>query len=364
MLFPKIFLRSFRILLFPVSVLYGAAVAIRNRLYDKKIFRSVTFGLPIISVGNLSVGGTGKSPFIQYLVALIGNAGSTAVLSRGYKRRSRGYRLANSASTVADIGDEALLLSSRFPDIAVAVGESRVLAIPQLLQDRPDIRCILLDDAHQHRSITPGFHILLTDYHNLFTSDYFLPTGDLRDERRSYQRADILVVTKCPSDLTKEEAEGIRQELKPLSHQQIFFTEMVIEKPRQWQKPQYTRSVDKQEILLVTGIANPSPLKSWMEAEAASYHFMPFSDHHLFNIKDIREIRDQYRKLQNPDAWILTTAKDAVRLLPFADEMQDLPLYVTDYQHQFLFDAETVFQDRISRFLLDHQLNAHGTEKQ
>lgn len=364
MLFPRIFLRSFRVLLFPVALLYGAGVHFRNWLFDKGFIRSAAFGMPLISVGNLAVGGTGKSPFIQYLVKLIGPTEELAVLSRGYKRRSKGYRLAKRDSTVSEIGDEAMLLFNRFPGISVVVGEKRLLAIPQLLQERPNTRCILLDDAHQHRSIRPGFQILLTEYSNLFTRDFFLPTGDLRDERKSYRRADVLVVTKCPPDLESAKAEAIRTELRPLPHQHVFFTSMDMELPRHWQDHTQIRSVERQEVLLVTGIANPAPLKKWMEQEASSYQFMPFSDHHHFDINDIRDIRTQYRNIQNQDAWILTTAKDAVRLLPFAHEMQDLPLYVTDYQHRFLFGEEPAFQQLINKFLATDQSNSYGAEKQ
>ena len=364
MLFPRIFLRSFRVLLFPVSVLYGIGVYARNWLFDRGILRTAMFGMPLISVGNLAVGGTGKSPFIQYLVKLIGPNEGLAVLSRGYKRQSNGYRLAKPDSTVSEIGDEGMLLYKRFPNISVAVGEKRLLAIPQLLQDRPQTHCILLDDAHQHRSIRPGLQILLTDYNNLFTRDFFLPTGDLRDQRKSYQRADVLVVTKCPSDLEPGKADAIRQELNPLPNQQVFFTSMDVELPCHWQDPTRVRSVEHQEILLVTGIANPAPLKMWMEREASSYHFMPFPDHHHFNINDVREIRSQYRNLHNPDAWILTTSKDAVRLRSFAQEMQDLPIYVTDYQHRFLFGQESNFQQLIQQFLSTAKSKLNGAEKQ
>lgn len=360
MLFPRIFLRSFRVLLFPVAILYGIGVRIRNWLYDVQWLRSVSFGLPVISVGNLAVGGTGKSPFIQLLVRSIGHDQQLAVLSRGYKRRSRGYLLAKPDSSVAELGDEAWMLYQRHPELAVAVGEQRILAIPKLLQDRPEVKCILLDDAHQHRAIRPGLQVLLTDHNNLFTRDFFLPTGDLRDERRSYCRADLLVVTKCPPDLTPQAAETIRAELNPLPHQQVFFTAMAMEQPRAWRQSQAVRSPEGQEVLLVTGIANPAPLKTWMEKEAASYHFMPYSDHHLFNIDDIREIRTQYRKLENPQAWILTTAKDAVRMLPFEQELQDLPLYVTDYQHQFLFDGESSFLACLNSYLANNSMQTNG----
>ena len=351
MLFPRIFLRSFRVLLFPIAILYGLGVRVRNWMFDRKIRSSTRFGLPLIGVGNLSVGGTGKSPFIQYLVDLLGEPQTLAVLSRGYKRRSRGYLLATADSTVNELGDEAMLLHHRFPELAVAVGEKRLLAIPQLLQDRPDVRCILLDDAHQHRSVQPGLQILLAEHDNLFTRDYFLPTGDLRDERRSYRRADVLVVTKCPDDLTEQQANVIRAELDPLPHQSVFFTAMALQKPHRWLRNESEKSPEGQEILLVTGIANPTPLKQWMERAASSYQFLPYADHHRFNIDDVREIRNQYRRMKNPAAWILTTAKDAIRLLPYAEAMQDLPLYVTDYQHRFLFDGESIFNTHIKNYL-------------
>ncbi len=363
MLFPRIFLRSFRLLLFPLAILFGLGVRIRNWLYDKQFIRSVSFGLPVISVGNLAVGGTGKSPFIQYLVSHLENSATLAVLSRGYKRRSRGYVLARPDTTVAELGDEAWLLHQRFPNLAVAVGEQRILAIPRLLQDQPAVNCILLDDAHQHRAIRPGFQILLSDYNNLFTRDFFLPTGDLRDERQSYRRADIIIVTKSPADLSVAVADQIRRELNPLPSQDVFFTTMAMDAPYNWRDPLETRSPERQEVLLVTGIANPAPIKQWLERDTASYQFLPFPDHHLFNIEDIREIRAQFRKLGNPNAWILTTAKDAVRMLPFAQEMQDLPIYVTDYQHQFLFDTASSFLHRIHGYLASNSIQDNGEKE-
>lgn len=357
MLFPRIFLRSFRVLLFPLAILYGVGVRVRNWMFDRNMLSSASFGLPMISVGNLAVGGTGKSPFIQYLVEFLGSNEQLAVLSRGYRRRSRGYMLANSGSTVNELGDEAMLLHSKFPDLAVAVGEKRLLAIPQLLQDRPKVSCILLDDAHQHRSVRPGLQILLTEYDNLYTRDYFLPTGDLRDERRSAKRADVVIVTKCPAELSTAQASTLRKELDPLPNQQIFFTTMVLQPPQSWQQDRVEKSPAGQEVLLVTGIANPIPLKKWMERDTASYQFLPFSDHHLFNIDDIREIRNQFRRLNNPDAWILTTSKDAVRLLPYTQEMQDLPVFVTDYRHRFLFDEEPLFQAFIQKYLARSRAN-------
>src|SRR5688572_2678356 len=193
----NIFLKSFRILLFPFAILYWFIILIRNWLYDKNILRSTTFGMPLICVGNLSVGGTGKSPMVEFLVRNLKDDFKVATLSRGYKRKTRGYALANERSDALEIGDEPMQFKLKFPQVPVAVGEERLDAISQLLHDKPDIQSIILDDAFQHRAIKAGMNILLTDYNNLFTRDFYLPTGDLRDLRSSYKRAEIIVVTKC-----------------------------------------------------------------------------------------------------------------------------------------------------------------------
>jgi len=214
-MFSNWFLKSFRVLLLPFAILFWLVVVFRNWLYDKKFFRSATFGLPLVCVGNLSVGGTGKSPMVEYLVLHLKNKFNVATLSRGYKRKTRGYALANEETTAIDIGDEPMQFHRKFPDVPVAVGEERIVAIPQLLHDRPSTQVIILDDAFQHRAITAGFNILLTDYSNLFTRDFFLPTGDLRDQRKSYKRAQVLIVTKCPVHLSVTEKEQITKELDP-----------------------------------------------------------------------------------------------------------------------------------------------------
>ena len=222
-MFSNLFLKSFRILLLPFSLLYWLAIAIRNWLYNKKIIRSTSFGLPIICVGNLAVGGTGKSPMVEYLVRLLKDQFKVATLSRGYKRRTKGYALADDESTALEIGDEPMQFHIKFPDISVAVGEERLEAIPQLLHDRPDTQAIILDDAFQHRAIKAGLNILLTDYSNLFTRDFYLPTGDLRDLKSEYKRAEVIVVTKCKPDLTIHEKEKIIKEIEPSKWANNFF---------------------------------------------------------------------------------------------------------------------------------------------
>lgn len=221
--FNSIFLKSFRVLLLPFAIIYGVIIFIRNYLYDTKKMASATFNFPIICVGNLAVGGTGKSPMVEYLIKLLQNQFKVATLSRGYKRKTKGYVLANENSTALEIGDEPMQFHKKFPEVAVAVGEERIVALPQLFQDKPETQVVILDDAFQHRSINPGFNILLTDYANRFTHDFFLPTGDLRDERRSYKRANIIVVTKCPPNLEEAKKTKILYEMHPMPGQQVFF---------------------------------------------------------------------------------------------------------------------------------------------
>ena len=211
-------------LLFPFSLIYLAAIFIRNRLYDWNILKSDTFNLPLICIGNVAVGGTGKSPMVEYLVQQLKGQFRIATLSRGYKRKTSGYALAHAQSTALEIGDEPMQFHLKFPDVTIAVGEERVVAIPQILHDRPDTQAIILDDAFQHRAIRAGMNIILTDYSNLYTRDWYLPTGDLRDVRSSMARADIIIVTKCPPALTEPEKQAILDELAPRPRQQVFFT--------------------------------------------------------------------------------------------------------------------------------------------
>lgn len=350
-------LKPIRILLFPFSILYGAAVWIRNRLFDRQVLGSSKFALPVICVGNLSVGGTGKSPMVEYLLANFRTSYRLAVLSRGYKRKTRGYVLATDATSSLDIGDEPFLFHRKFPDVSVAVGEERIVAIPQLLHDRPDTQLIIMDDAFQHRSVEAGFNIVLTDQNNLYTRDWFLPTGDLRDEKSSARRADVLVVTKCRPDLTKEEAEEIRQELSPSTDQQLFFTAIRYAQPYHLVTRQPLEIHDQLEVLLVSGIANPRPLKKYLADHSKAYYEMLYSDHHIFTIDDWKEMVKKFNQLPATDKIILTTEKDAVRLMKFQQEMKDVPIFALPISVEFLFDEAPQFNNCVSQFIDGFQLN-------
>lgn len=350
-MFPNFFLRSFRILLLPFSLLYWLAIAVRNFAYDRKWLSANRFGLPLICVGNLSVGGTGKSPMVEYLVTLLKDRVKVATLSRGYKRKTRGYALAGPGTTALEIGDEPMQFHLKFPDIPVAVGEERLDAIPQLLHDKPGTEVVILDDAFQHRAVTAGLNILLTDYHNLFTRDFYLPTGDLRDLKSSYRRADIIVVTKCPAGLDKREREALIGEIRPLPGQQVFFATMEYGRPYHISREDRPGFNPAGDVLLVTGIANPRPLKQLLEESHNSYQMLQYPDHHIFTIDDWREIREKFEQITSPEKYILTTEKDAVRLDKFNMEVGKLPLYVIPVKHRFLFGDDAPFKKRVEDFI-------------
>lgn len=355
--FNSFFLRSFRILLFPFSLLYGLIITIRNWLYDKTILRSVSFNLPVICVGNLVLGGTGKSPMVEYLISLLHNKFLIATLSRGYKRKTKGYALANEATTALDIGDEPMQFLTKFPQVSIAVGEERIVAIPQLLHDKPETQVIILDDAFQHRAIKPGLNILLTECDNLFNNDFFFPTGDLRDQKKSAKRAEIIIVTKCPANISADEKKRIIDQLSQHKTQHIFFTTIQYQKPYHIiSKTQKPFSVND-EILLVYGIANPQSLKQYISEIIAGYEEISYSDHHIFSIDDLKDIRKKFAKIKTANKFILTTEKDAVRLIKFKEELKDLSLYVLPVQHKFLFNEAEIFNKLIVDFIADFKKN-------
>lgn len=350
----NIFLKTFRILLFPLAIVYWLIIFIRNKLFDLNIFESATFGLPLICVGNLSVGGTGKSPMVEFLVRNLKDDFTIATLSRGYKRKTKGYALANEKSDAIEIGDEPMQFKLKFPDVPVAVGEERLDAISQLLHDRPDVRSIILDDAFQHRAIKAGMNILLTDYNNLFTRDFYLPTGDLRDLRSGYKRAEIIVVTKCDPAINEKKRNEIIDEIGPLSHQQIFFTANSYGSLYHIIKHEQSITLTNDtEVLLVTGIANPQPLKDLMEEHAESYYMLHYPDHHIFTIDDWRDIKKRFDKINADKKIILTTEKDAVRLSKFGEQLNNVPLYVIPLQHHFLFNEKEKFLSLIKSYIKD-----------
>ena len=367
-MFSNFFLKSFRILLLPFAFLYGGIVWLRNWLYHKNILKSATFNLPIICVGNLSVGGTGKSPMVEYIVKQVHQKHKVAILSRGYKRKTKGYALADAHSTAIDIGDEPMQFYHKFPQVPVAVGEERLEAIPQLLHDRPDTEMIILDDAFQHRAINAGLNILLTDCNNLFTRDFFLPTGDLRDMRSSYKRAHIIVVTKCAPDMSEEEKEAVIREIEPVKGQQVFFTTIAYGELYHITQKHPFYLEEETAVLLITGIANPKPLKTLLEEKVHTYYMMHYGDHHIFTLDDWKDIQKRFNSMEGEAGKkiIVTTEKDAMRLLKYDAELHKLPFYVIPIEHRFLFGEGERFNTAIFDFISQFKqkmIVSYGTEK-
>jgi tetraacyldisaccharide 4'-kinase len=344
-------LKSFRYILFPFSIIYAGILWTRNKLFDKNILHSATFNFPVICVGNLAVGGTGKTPMAEYLVKLLQKKYKVATLSRGYKRKTKGFAIADENTTAIDIGDEPMQIHQKFPEITVAVAEERVIGIPQLLYAKPETQVIILDDAFQHREVKAGLNILLTAYGDLFTRDFILPAGDLRDVKSSSKRAEIIIVTKCKSHLDEKERSEIIKEIAPLPHQKVFFTKIEYSSPYHlFSKEEYFLNRDC-DVLLVCGIADPEPLKELLANYVSSYEMLLFRDHHIFDTGDLREIKKEFSKIENENKIILTTEKDGVRLAKFEKELVDLPVYVFPIAHKFLFNQEKEFEKEVTDFV-------------
>ncbi len=306
-------MRSIRILLFPFAILYDVVTSIRNLFYDKGVFKSEQFDIPVIAVGNLSVGGTGKTPQVEYLIRLLQEDKKVAVLSRGYKRKTNGFVLIDEEHNAEDVGDEPLQFFKKFPKISVAVDANRVNGIQQLQKKvQPDI--ILLDDAFQHRKVKAGFYVLLTKYGDLYSNDFILPAGNLRESRRGAKRADVIVVTKCPPNISQSEQEKIEKKLKAQSNQHVFFSYIGYEENTKGVREIALDELKNYEVLLITGIANPTPLLDFLEEKQCNIQHLKFPDHHNFDSHEIKKIQAAFERISSEKKILLTTEKDYMRL--------------------------------------------------
>jgi tetraacyldisaccharide 4'-kinase len=307
------------IVLYPISLLWGLVAEFRNFLYDSGILSTREFKMPVICVGNITVGGTGKTPHTEYLIGLLKETYSIAVLSRGYKRKSRGFRYVLPTSPVSDSGDEALQVAMKHPDITVAVDRNRVAGVDRIINDKPETEVIILDDGYQHRRITPGFTILLTSYERLITKDSLLPYGNLRESFNNINRAEVILVTKSPSDLSAIQRRIIVKDIAKAAYQSLYFTTVLYRDPqpvfsgtKQYNPDEYPRNTTG--VLLLTGIADPAPLASYVSKFADELITLSFPDHHEFRPADLRRINDAFGSLASRQCLILTSEKDAARL--------------------------------------------------
>lgn len=345
-----------QILLSPFSLLYGIGISLRNFFYSRGLLKGVEFSVPLISVGNLSVGGAGKTPHIEYLIRLLKDYIEVATLSRGYRRKTRGYLEITPRMTAEQAGDEPLQFKRKFPDIMVAVSESRTFAIPKMLMDRPGLQAILLDDAFQHRSIKPGLNILLTEYSRPFTRDYLLPSGRLREWRSAYRRADIIIISKCPPELASEERERFLEEIRPLPHQKVYFSYYTYGHPYYILNPNYRIELKPDtDALLISAIANTDYLLTYLEEQAGSLQVMEYEDHHYFSKYDVGQLKASFDRMESASKAILTTEKDAMRLELHRDYLIEhrLPVFVVPAEVRFHFGEGPAFDEDVRRFLLN-----------
>jgi len=329
--------------LFPFSLIYGLIIWLRNILYDCGILKSTAFEVPVICVGNLSVGGTGKTPMIEYLLRLLLPQYPTATLSRGYGRSSKGFILLKGDEDASWVGDEPLQFKLKFPGAFIAVDENRQRGILNLLSQASP-RVILLDDAFQHRKVRAGLTILLTTFGKLYSKDFILPAGNLREPAVGAKRAQIIIVTKCPFGLKTSDQEEIRDKLNLLSHQQLYFSYidyagfLLNDKGRQPMKHLYGKKIG-----LVTGIANPKPFCEYLEQQKVNFTHLDFPDHHLFTEKELLH----FRKFE----LILTTEKDYMRL---KDILKHSQLFYIPIVTRFIKE-EDKFRKEILQFILNEK---------
>ena len=328
-----------RFLLLPFAILYGLGVRLRHFLYDRGWLSSKRYPFPILCVGNLAVGGTGKTPMVEYLVRLLGQE-QVAILSRGYRRKTKGFVLADDSATAMTLGDEPYQYHRKFPQATVAVCERRQEGIARLLEN-PHFKYIILDDAFQHRKVQAGTNLLLTSYPTLYTKDFLLPVGNLRDVTQRSKAAQVIIVTKCPS-LSKEEQQKILKELNPFPYQKVFFTgihysEMVY--ANNDNRIPLTNFIQT-PFTLVTGIANPLPLVHFLKGENASFEHLQYNDHHHFSAKEIQFLQEKRK--------ILTTEKDFVRLSEYLPEIFYLPIETYFLSETAQEDFNTIIKSYIS----------------
>lgn len=342
--------------LLPLSWIYGGMVRFRNWLFDIGLKKSQSFSIPIISVGNITVGGSGKTPHVEYLIRLLHDKVKIAVLSRGYKRKTSGYVLADKDTTMSEIGDEPFQMHSKFDDIYVAVDAKRVRGIEKLQNEEPtkDVDVVLLDDAFQHRYVKPGINILLVDYHRLIIYDKMLPAGRLREPLSGKNRADIVIITKCPKDLKPMEFRVLTKAMDLYPFQKLYFTCINYDTPKGVFEDQ---QIAKEELknyhaLLVTGIASPKQMEHDLKPMVKSMQSLSFGDHHRFKNKDITRINEAFEQMPEP-RLIITTEKDAVRLKETEGlyEIVKKSIYELPIKVSFMLEQEDNFNDKIISYV-------------
>ncbi len=356
--------RIAKIILLPISWLYALVMVLRNKLFDLKILRSSNFNdIITINVGNLNIGGVGKTPHVAYLVQLLQSDYKIAILSRGYKRLTKGFVLANETSSFEDIGDEPLQHQKKFKDCLIAVDEKRVRGIRQIKKIHPSTKVVLLDDAFQHRYINPDINILVTDYTNLYIYDNVLPSGRLREPTCGYKRADIIIVSKCPIVLSPIDRRRIIEEINPKDYQDIYFSYVSYKQliPFNTSAENYLNLPNDKNssVILLTGIANSFPLYYYLKNKYKVVEHMRFPDHHAFSENDMKTLKTKFSNLIGNNKLIITTEKDLMRLsLPkISSLINDLPVFYIPIEVNFHGDDKKNFDQQITNYVRKNTTN-------
>ena len=355
------------IILFPFAILYGIITGIRNWLFDQDILTSTSFTIPVISVGNLSVGGTGKTPHTEFILSVLQDEWKTAMLSRGYKRKTKGFQLADQTSDSQTLGDEPFQIFQKFPNVSVSVDEKRVHGVTKLLELIPGLQLVVLDDAFQHRYIQPGLSILLTDFGNLYTRDLLLPAGGLREWRSGSSRANIIVITKCPEDMKPIDMRVYETELKPENNQLLFFSTFIYDELKpvfpdsSHEKLTFQKIKDTNaEILLVAGIVSPEPILLHLKKYTSNVKTLFFEDHHVFQTRDFNLINKRLGGLSPVNKIIIVTEKDAVRLIsnPNYPETLKSITFALPIRVHILHNQESLFIQKIKSYVVENSRNS------
>ena len=342
-----------RLILFPISILYGIITYCRNKLYDWKIFKSTSFQTPVISIGNLEVGGSGKTPMVEYLIKLLAKDYHLATLSRGYGRQTTGFRWVKPDDLAKDTGDEPLQIKRKFENIGVAVSENRVFGITEI---QKEYTLILMDDAYQHRAVKPGLSILLFDYQSFQKKAVMLPTGNYREYFSGKSRADVMIVSKCPSNILDKEKAEIIEQLKPKLTQKVFFSSIKYKQNLKSVFDDNTISIDEinkdTAVILLTGIAKPQSLVNQLKQSTNHITHHQYSDHHIFTPKNMLKLANDFESLQLAQKIIITTEKDAVRLntIEFKNILAKLPIFYWPIQVEFTQQNKINFEKLITEY--------------
>jgi len=351
-------------LLYPFTLLYGCITSVRNFMFDKGLLTSVKHDIPVICVGNITTGGTGKTPHTEYIIKLLKDRYKVAVISRGYKRKSIGFKLADKDSTVDDIGDEPLQIFRKYPDITLAVDADRNRGIETIRKERPEVDLIVMDDGFQHRSVKPGLSIVLSDYNRPITEDSLLPYGNLREGKHNLRRADLLVITKTPKEVDPSKNDGVIDNIRKYYKGDIVRTSLVYQefvpvfaKSPFKMAPALTKKGGETGLILITGVANPVPLIEHLNKEFKEIIHLSYPDHYRFTGNDIRKICKAFDKLKTKRKFILTTEKDAVRLREFSEITRPIQPFVFFIRMaiDFVGDDKVIFDKKIEEYVGKNQ---------